>query len=363
MKFRHCIISLMGGLTLLSCSHSNEWSIDGRIEGADGQTMMIEASDNGRWYALDSIKLDASGQFSYSHEAAGYPDIYRLRLGDKTLYFPIDSIEKVTVVTKANAFDTEYTLAGSDAAELLMEVDRRVMAVVNRSGVSAIATDSMLKRDLGGMLLGNPSGIVSYYIINKKIGGINIFSPNNKQDLRIIGAVANAYTQFRPNDPRTTYLKNLYLSNRTISDAAPRDTFVVNELPFVDITLMDDRGASHSLSEITKGGKVVLLNFTVYGADQSPAYNRELNKLWERYHEQGLEIFQVACDEDEFQWRQAARNLPWLTVYNPPSTGGQNLLHYNVTALPTTFVFDRKGDLVERVDDQSRLGDAVARHM
>ena len=154
-------------LLVSSCgSKSNQWTIDGRIDGADGETMLIEASDNGRWYPLDSITLDKSGSFSYSHEASGYPDIYRLRLGEKTLYFPIDSIEKVTVVTNASAFDSEYTLAGSPAAEMLMQVDRRVMDVVSKYGVNAIATDSLLKRELGGMLLGDPSGIVSYYIIN-----------------------------------------------------------------------------------------------------------------------------------------------------------------------------------------------------
>lgn len=347
-----------------SCTKSsNEWSIDGRIDGADGQVMLLEASDNGRWYPIDSVELGKSGSFSFSHPASGYPDIYRLRLGAKTLYFPIDSIETVTVVTNANAFDTEYTLAGTPAAEMLMQVDRRVMDVVARRGAGAVSTDSMLKRELGGMLLGDPSGIVSYYIINKKIGGNSIFNPSNKSDLRVIGAVANAYNQYRPNDPRTTYLRNLYLSNRPVQPGAPKDTIVANEVPIFEINLMDDKGETHSLEKLAKSGKVIVLNFTAYTAEGSPVFNVELNKVYEQYRDRGMAIYQVSVDDDEFQWRQAARNLPWVTVLNTKTDGQRNLLNYNVSEIPTTFIINRNGELVERVDDITTLSSVVAKYI
>ena len=365
-KYTQYIGSLVAACAILlggqSCNRSNQWTVDGRIEGADGEMMLIEASDNGRWYALDSVKLDKSGSFSYSHAAAGYPDIYRLRLGDKTLYFPIDSIEKVTVITKAAAFDSEYTLAGSTAAEMLMAVDRRVMDVVARRGVDAIATDSMLKRELGGMLLGDPSGIVSYYIINKKIGGISIFNPTNKHDLRVIGAVANAFNEFRPNDPRTAYLRNLYISNRRNDNAVP-DTIVANEIPIFEIELIDENGAARSIEKLASQGKVIVLNFTTYAADESPAFNVLLNKVYEKYHDRGLEIYQVALDDDEFQWRQTAKNLPWITVLNSQVDGSKILRNYNVTQVPTTFIINRDGELVERVADIDALPAAVAKYM
>jgi len=357
------VVALAVGLLLSSCGKSNEWTVDGRIEGADGQTMIIEASNNGTWYPLDSVKLDATGNFAYSHPAAGYPDIYRLRLGDKTLYFPIDSIETVTVITKANAFDTEYTLAGSPEAEKLMKVDKRLMAVISKGGVSAIASDSLLKRELGDVLLGNPSDIVSYYIISKKIGGVPLFNPADKRDLRIIGAVANAYNQYRPNDPRTNYLRNLFISNRKLVSTAPRDTIIANELPLIDIRLYDDQGKSHSLKEVASHGKVVLLNFTVYDSEQSPAFNRQLNALYEKYRDRGFEIYQVSVDDDEFLWKQSARNLPWITVYNSRSGGGVNLANYNVTVLPTSFIIDREGTLVERVDSPDAISAALARYI
>lgn len=349
-------------LMAVSCSHSNEWTVDGRIEGADGQTMIVEASDNGRWYPIDSVKLDASGNFKVSHQASGYPDIYRLRLGDKTLYFPIDSVETVTVLSKADAFDREYTLAGSHSAEMLMAVDRRLFKSISAGGVASIAGDSLLKRDLGGIMLGDPSGIVSYYIINKRIGGVTLFNPANKSDLRIIGAVANAFDKNRPGDPRTRYLRNLYLGSRKATVGAHAgDTLYADEVKIFDIRLHDRHGQLRSLAEEARHGKVILLSFTAYGADESPAYNREINRVYEKYHGQGFEVFQVSVDSDEVLWRQASANLPWITVYNPMTDEGiRNLANYNVSNLPAAFIIDRQGAISGRVDDITGLDSAVA---
>ncbi len=357
------LLILLASCLFTACSHSNEWTVNGKIDGADGEVLLLEASDNGVWYALDSVTLDASGRFKMSHRNMGYPDIYRLRLGNKTVYFPIDSIETVTITCRADAFDTEYTLEGSPSAEQLMAVDRRVMDVVARSGVKAVSTDSLLKRDLAGIILGDQTGIVSYYIISKSIGGVPIFDPTNKSDLRIIGAVANAYDQFRPNDPRTRYLRNLYLGNRkATSEKLRTDTIHAQEVSYFNIDLMDAQGVRHSLKEMVDRGGTVLLNFTLYGVDSSPAFNRHLHNVYQKYHAQGLEVYQVGLDEDEYTWRQGAKNLPWVTVYNPPTSGAINVANYNVTVVPVCFII-KGGEIVERVDDMQQLDAAVARHI
>lgn len=355
----------LAALCLFGCGNSNEWTVDGRIENAEGKTMYVEASDNGRWYALDSITLDAGGKFSFSHAPAGYPDIYRLRLEQSTLYFPIDSVETVTVIAKADAFESDYTLEGSSSAEALMAVDRRVQASLSRNGIGGIASDTLLKNDLSTMLLQDPSGIVSYYIINKRIGGIQLFNPANPKDLRIIGAVANAYDQFRPTDPRTTYLRNLFLSNRPHRDtAAPADTLRAREVSVFEIKLYDNAGNRHSLVEEASKGNVIFLNFIAYADENAPAYNRRLRPIYERYRDRGLRIFQVSLDTDEIQWRQTAANLPWITVYNPSTDEGvRNVMNYNVGKLPAGFIINRNGEVVKRVDDIASLENEIASYL
>ncbi len=71
----------------------------------------------------------------------------------------------------------------------------------------------------------------------------------------------------------------------------------------------------------------------------------------------------MSLDNDEFLWKQSARNLPWITVYNSPKDGAETLMKYNVGRIPSTFVINRNGELVERVDDITHLPSAIARYL
>lgn len=81
-----------------------------------GSTMYLEAPGPIGWYTVDSVALEGSGSFSISMPAPVAPEIYRLRIGDDAIYFPVDSTETVTVDASAPKFATEYTLGGSTGA-------------------------------------------------------------------------------------------------------------------------------------------------------------------------------------------------------------------------------------------------------
>lgn len=350
---------------LAACSGGNKWHLDGKITGlGEDDIVVIEGNNQGYWYPMDTVKVSSNGSYSYSREAQGYPDIYRLRVGDKAVYFPIDSIESISISAEAPDIESSHTLSGSPQAENLVRVDSMLVAAAKKGGASAVASDQDLKRSLGQMVIADPAGIVTYYIINKRVDGKPLFNPAVKEDLRIIGAVANAFSERRPDDPRTGYLRRLFLGNRPNigrqnSGAYPE----VTEVRAFDIKLFDNTGKEHSLIDLTSQGKVVLLNFTAYTAEESPAFNVALNKVYEKYHPQGLEIFQVAFDADEYAWKQTAKNLPWITALNGPTDGDKALRDYNVGVLPAIFIFDRKGDVVERVTDLSTLDSAVAKRL
>lgn len=343
--------------TLTTCNSEKKWEIKGHINNSSDSKMLVQASENGYWYTLDTINIKADGSFEYKHAPAGYPDIYRLTLDGKSIYFPIDSIETVIVESDAKTFDSDYKLSGSSDAEMLMAVDNLIKS---NAATGNAKSDSLLKRELGGMIISDPSGIVAYYIINKQLNGKSLFDPRNKSDNRIIGAVANAFNEKRPNDPRTGYLAGIYLSNR--SNGAPSDTIVANTMSYFDLELSDNKGVEHKLSDIVNGNKVVILNFTSYLAEGSTALNVLLADTYKKYHNQGLEIYQVSMDNDEFQWKQSAKNLPWVTVYNPPTQGFTLINKYNILGLPTTYIFVN-GELVDRIIDLSKLDNEVAKRI
>ncbi len=344
--------------TLIACNSAKEWEVKGKIEHSDDVKMLVQASENGRWYTLDTVGLKSDGSFDYKHPATGFPDIYRLTVDGKSIYFPIDSTETVIIESDAKSFDSGYKLYGSSAAEMLMNVDNLIL---ERSKAGGENSDSLLKRELGGMIIGDPAGIVSYYIINRQVNGKRLFDPQNKRDNRIIGAVANAFSEKRPNDPRTGYLAGIYLSNKK-SKGAPADTIVAATISYFDLDLSDNKGIEHKLSDVVNGNKVVILNFTSYQSDGSTALNVLLADAYNKYHSKGLEIYQVSMDNDDFQWKQSAKNLPWVTVYNPPTQGLTLANKYNIQGLPTTYIFSN-GELVDRVDDPTKLDSQVARYL
>lgn len=359
---RYIILMLVTLAMLASCS-DNKFKVDGTVEGATDTTQLVlEVSSNGYWLVVDTVTTGANGNFSLAADAPDFPNIYRLRLGDKAICFPIDSLEHLTVNTRLAAFGTDYTVAGSDHAVQVMKIDQEALKMAG--GKASPEQFKAWKHKLAEQIVADPKGIVAYYAINKYVDDKPLFDPLDNDDLRIIGAVANAFYTFKPNDPRTDYLVQVLTAGqqRRRAASAPTDTINAEVTSLIDIKLQDYNGTIHSLEQVSKKNHLVLLNFTIYQADFSPVFNKLLNDLYNRYKSRGMEIYQVSLDTDNVFWSQAAKNLPWITVYEPQGQNSRTIGVYQVMGVPTTFII-RDGDIVERIEDGSQLEAAVARRI
>ena len=357
------ILMIMMAATMLTACNGNKFHIDGTIEGASDTTLVVEQSSNGEWFFLDSVHVDKNGKFSFSAEAPEVPSIYQIRMGNQAICFPIDSLDKLTINSKLPNFGIDYTISGSEHAEQVMKIDKDAMRFAGGKGSEAQI--QAWKDQLARQIVADPSGIVAYYTINKHIDDKPLFDPMNDNDLRIIGAVANAFNSFRQDDPRTDFLVNQLLEGqrrRRANSGAPRDTIVADVTTIIDIKLQDYTGKEYKLSEVATKNRLVLLDFTAYATETSPQLNKLLNDIYKKYHSSGLEIYQVSLDPDNVLWRESARNLPWITVYEPMGVNSQTVGNYNVNGIPTTFII-RNGEIVERVEDATQLKAAVAKHM
>lgn len=348
---------------IASCS-GNKFKVDGQVEGAEGgESIMLELSNSGMWLPVDSTKVAKDGKFAFAEEAPAYPGIYRVRLGNESIYFPIDSLDVIEVNTKKNAFSSEYTLSGSDNAVAVMEIDRKAREFAMTPNAEAM---NEWKLELAKQILAEPSSMVAYYAISKFVGNQPLFSAANDIDYKIIGAVVNGFNSFRPTDPRTATLvrdfRRLQTERRQALSTAANDTVYAEEVKLFDITLNDEKGKSRSLNEVASHGKVVVLNFTLYDMEQAPVFNKILSDIYKKYQSRGLEIFQVAFDADEYQWEQSAKNLPWITVHDAEGGNSRYLSVYNVMGVPTSFIIDRNGEVVDRIEDSALLESRLARH-
>ena len=312
------------------------------------------------WYAVDSLQPAADGHFAYhSASPAAYPEIMRLSGGNLAapVFFPIDGRDAITI--------RDGKAYGSHMADGMRAVDSLVNEATLRAG-NAAAADPELRRSLGQAAIDDSTSIIAYYVLNKSIGGQAIFDPAESFGSRIYGAIAQNFATNRPDDPRGAMIRAVYLEGRKALGkgvATADSTIQLGSTGIIDIVRYDDRGTRHSLAEEAAKGKVLLLSFTNYQADYSPAYTVILNELYDKYHDKGLEIYQLAFDSDEVAWKESARNLPWITVYNAPTDGLTPLASYNVGALPATFIIDRNGDLRQRVDNPRDLDKKIGQHI
>jgi len=191
-----------------------------------------------------------------------------------------------------------------------------------------------------------------------------IFDPYNKDDNKLFGAIANIWSQNYPESPRTLQLRTLYTNARAVmrSEQSAAEIKEGNAQTFFDISLPSLRGNEIRLSEIGKG-KVVLIDFTTYSVSTAPAHNLLLSKVYDKYASGKFEIYQVSLDIDEHLWKNAAVNLPWICVRDPQSVYSSIARKYNVVELPAAFIRDKKGDIVQRIDDFYTLDEAIAKYM
>lgn len=351
----------VGGLLLvlpMSCSHPTGWSVSGRVDGApEGSVMALQANNGTNWYLVDSVALDSRGRFEYKSDvAAPHSEIMRLTYNGESIYFPIDSCDAVTVDATADRFATGYRLDGTPLARTVAAVDSTVAATTDLDSLRRLMVD---------YVTADTTGLVAYYVVGKSVGGKALFDPNEALGNRVYGAAAQVFATYQPLDPRGVALRQAFFDGRKALGYVQAQTsptvITVPEAGLFEIERYDSRGNLQRLTDIAGKGKVVLLSFTAYDLPGSPAYNAALFELYTRY-KPNIEIYQVAFDTDEVQWKEAARPLPWISVWNAPIDGTSVLVQYNVGAMPMTYIIDRAGDLKARVVNPSDLASTVARY-
>ena len=131
--------------------------------------------------------------------------------------------------------------------------------------------------------------------------------------------------------------------------AQPPSPFAVDKLSgqrAPDFTLKDINGNSVSLSSFK--GKVILLNFWATWCPPCRSEIPSMNKLYQKLKGRGFMILAVSTDRAVVDVKDFLKtmpvNFPVVVDYN--LTVSRSL--YKVFMLPTTFLIDRKGVIVEK---------------
>ena len=359
---------VLAALSVASCNN-NKFTVEGQISGAKDSVLYFENVGLEGINVLDSVKLSDSGDFSFSQDANQAPEFYRLRIADQIINVSIDSTETVQVKGQYPGMASNYTVSGSDNCDKIRElalkqIDLQAKAIALQSNTElgiVKANDSIqtlidaykdeVKRNY---IYKEPYKAYAYFALFQAIGNYLIFNPrSNKEDIKAFAAVATSWDTYYPHAERGQNLHNIAIEgmkNQRIVESQNADIQVdaskVQEAGVLDIALLDNKGVMRHLTDLK--GQVVLLDFHVFAMDESPARIITLRELYNKYHAQGLEIFQVSLDSDEHFWKQQTAALPWISVRDEDGVNSQRLTLYNIQAVPDFFIIDRGNNLVKR---------------
>ena len=254
-------------------------------------------------------------------------------------------------------FNVEFT--GSDESATIQKLrkssyDLQKTALSN--DVDLVEEKLELHRFLAqNIILENPRSAAAYYALNQTIYGYYYLDPYDKNDLKYWSAVATSYNLYYPDYQRSVLLRNqtLYAMSlkRDKSEQLQKILDAAVEQGFVDIALPNLVGDIVKLSSLI--GNVVLVDFTSYALDFSPAHTLFLREMYDKYSSQGFTIYQVSIDLNHLLWVEKSREMPWISVRDNDPLNCKARVSYNVTELPTFFLMDRNGDIIGRFNHEN----------
>lgn len=362
-----CTLALMAAM-LTSCNNK-KFHINGTVTEAKDFVLYLENMSLDGPVVVDSVKLDDKGAFSFSGKAPDAPEFYRLRIAGQIINLSVDSTETVDVKASYPSMATGYTVDGSAECATIRELalkqidlQNRVIAVQNNPNLGYDLTRDSIRKLVAAYkedikrnyIYKAPMRASSYFALFQTLGNMLIFNPReNADDVKVFAAVATSWDTYHPDALRGKNLHNIAIEGmknvrimRNKMAAQNIDASKVNVSNIIDISLLDNQGNRRSLTDLK--GKVVMLDFHVFGSNGSTKRIMEMRELYNKYHDRGFEIYQVAFDPDEHFWKTQTAALPWISVRDPQGLQSQNLAAYNVSSIPTFFLIDRNNEVKKR---------------
>ena len=381
-KLNYAFVALFS-LLAMACSEK-KFEVKGEIKEATDSLLYFENMSLEGPVVVDSLKLDANGRFSFSKDAPSAPEFYRLRIANSIINVSVDSTETIEITASYPTMASGYTVKGSencskikDLALQQMRLQQRVNAIVQSPLLGVKAVEDSINKVLAvykenirtNFIYKEPMKAYAYFALFQSINigneGTLIFNPrSNSNDVKAFAAVATSWDTYYPNSERGLNLHNIAIEGMKnirimkTQNELSIDASKVDMSNSINISLTDNKGRVRNLQDLV--GKVVLLDFHLFASKNSMQRIMMLRELYNKYHNSGLEIYQVSIDGDEHFWKTQTAALPWVCVRETDASQGQSLMSYNVQNVPTFFLLKRDNSVYKRDTQVGNLDAEIA---
>ena len=365
---------------LAACDKTPVAQVSATFENAKDSAVVLQKLNYNRLVPVDTIKTDAAGRIHRKIKLTGNdPYFYYFYLGGN----PVASLilrpsDKVTLTVPASGpfvvegseestlfqqVNNDFAAAAADLSALSSSVDEQSSEAEIKAANSRISKRYIdYKREAIKHVITHPRSITSAVVLFQKFSDdLPVFG--QESDAVIFQSTLDSLSKVYPKSEYVLALrdevdarrKSLELSNR-LGEAY--------EIGFPDLVLPDVDGNTRMLSDLN--GKVILVSFWSVGQTEHKMLNVDLMDLYRKYHDQGLEIYQVSLDIDKPSWAATVRSqgLPWISVNDGYGVESPSVAAYNIVKIPTLYVIDRKGDIVASdVFEKDALESVIRKNM
>lgn len=348
MKNLILILSLIISLSACTSKKSNEFVINGKIEGKFDGKVYLQKNLDGKFQILDTTQVEG-GKFKFKG-IIDSPDMYYIALDEARFvgFFNEPSTINITFhVDSLNNPKVEGSVADNEYRNYLKHMDEYQSGQIGvytqyneaaRNGDSVKmkeletqmeSLDKKHKEDILGFIKNNPESYVSPYIAMRHSYELEL------NELKEI------------NSGLAAKIKESPFSKRLLERIAVLESVEVGkEAP--DFTMNDPEGNPVTLSGLR--GKVVLVDFWASWCGPCRRENPNVVKAYNQFKDKGFDILGVSLDKDATSWKGAIEedNLTWTHVSDLQYWNNAASKKYGIMSIPSNVLVDKNGIIIAR---------------
>jgi Peroxiredoxin len=348
--FRRLHIILLLSLLLTGCKDSGSFVINGEIKGLTHSDLYI-VTQNNSGYTIDTIATQ-KGKFSYEGISESLsPAIIYMETGSAWITVWAKNGEKISV--KGDANYPELILAkGNKVCDHLSEFKES-----NKATIQERCDLRDKERQNQGL---NEELDMTDTPTSSQIKNLDLFLKNKAEDfvgahpgsLASLVLIQDYILDFEDAKSIQSYLEILEGEAREnelyqkIQDLISREVITAEGNPAPEFNLITT--ANDSISLDTYRDKYLLLTFLASWCEACEQSYASLSDIRKEFSEKDLKILSISLDENSVDWKNLAeeKNITWDQVIDNRGWDSEVADTYNVNAIPTCFLIDKKGTVI-----------------
>ena len=325
---KRIIVILMAVLPLVAVGQKSSLTLT--VTGLEtGTTLVVSEPQGGRLLPTDTLVLDDKGTVKVTRKTDEpvFFTITPMQSKNALLHCLLLPREKATVTAEFRNEKSQWYITdvkGSENMRLYGDFNNLMGEAVDA------ASQAALPDRVEALIHQNKELLMSAFLVT-------YFETAFEQYALLYKEV---YDKLSGRYPSNEFVKHLDQKLRSV---------VMVGMDAPDIVMTDTAGLVRRLSDLR--GKVVLIDFWASWCGPCRMENPNVVRVYQKYRDQGFEIFSVSLDNNRSKWVEAIKkdNLLWpnhVSDLKGWSSAGGRL--YGISSIPATVLVDRDGKVLAR---------------